>query len=133
MTGDERVRHCGDCQTSVYNLSDLTREQAAALITEHAGDLCVRFYQRADGTILTRDCAVGARRRRRRRVIAGAAAVLAGGAAFAARLVHDDTEATLPDVVIGRDEPTEITEQATNFDEAPPAPMQTIKMGRYSR
>lgn len=84
MTGDERRRFCGDCKKHVYNLSELTRDEAEALILEKEGRLCVRYYQRADGTILLADCTVGVRRRRRRRVIvAGAAAMLAGGAALA--------------------------------------------------
>ncbi|HET7503756.1 MAG TPA: hypothetical protein VFK02_22200, partial [Kofleriaceae bacterium] len=70
MTGDDRVRSCAQCHKNVYNLSDLTREQAEALIREREGSLCVRYYQRADGTILLKDCEVGVKRRKRRRVIA---------------------------------------------------------------
>ena len=84
MSGDERSRHCGDCQKNVYNISEMTRDEAEALIVAKEGRLCVRYYQRADGTILLKDCVVGARRKQRRRVIvAGAAAMLAGGAALA--------------------------------------------------
>ncbi len=83
MTGDERVRHCGSCDKKVYDLSGLTRDEAESLIIEKEGKLCVRYFQRADGTILLKDCTVGAARRRRRRVIAaGAVALLAGGAAL---------------------------------------------------
>ena len=80
MTGDERTRHCGQCQNNVYNLSGMTREEAEALLIERNGDLCVRYYQRADGTILLADCAVGVRKRtRRRRTTAAAAALITGG------------------------------------------------------
>jgi hypothetical protein len=80
MTGDARVRACGDCNKNVYNLSELTRDEAEALIVAHEGKLCVRYYRRADGTILTKDCAVGARRTRRRRwVAAGMIATFATG------------------------------------------------------
>ena len=61
MTGDAQVRHCGACRLNVYNLSDMTRAQAEAVILEHEGHLCVRLYTRADGTVLTRDCPVGLR------------------------------------------------------------------------
>jgi hypothetical protein len=90
MVGDERVRHCGDCAKNVYNLSGMTRDEASALLAEHAGGLCVRYYQRADGTILLADdCAVGSKRRRRRRLaLAGAAALLAGAATSAAAMVR---------------------------------------------
>jgi hypothetical protein len=78
MTGDERVRHCGDCKKDVFNLSAMTRDEAQALIVAKAGALCVRYYQRHDGTILLADCTIGVQRRRRRRVAAaGAAALLA--------------------------------------------------------
>jgi hypothetical protein len=87
MTGDERTRHCGDCKKDVYNLSGMTRDEAEALLVERAGNLCVRYYQRHDGTILLADCTVGARRRRRRRwIAAGAATLLAGSAGVGAAL-----------------------------------------------
>src|SRR5262245_16139304 len=65
MSGDERVRFCGACRKNVYDLSSLTREQAEALVLAREGQVCVRFYRRADGTVLTADCAVGGRRVRR--------------------------------------------------------------------
>jgi hypothetical protein len=78
MTGTDRVRACGDCNKNVYNLSEMTRDEAEALIAEKEGRLCVRYFQRSDGTILLKDCGVGVKRRRRRRfVAAGVAASLA--------------------------------------------------------
>jgi len=59
MYGNERVRFCGQCSQNVYNLSALTREQAEDLILRHEGRLCVRFYRRKDGTIITGNCPVG--------------------------------------------------------------------------
>ena len=44
-------------------------EEAERLIAEREGRLCVRFYQRTDGTVLTADCEVGVRRRRVRRLV----------------------------------------------------------------
>src|SRR5690349_20461144 len=61
MLGDERVRFCTGCEKNVYNISMMSTEEAEDLITEKAGDLCVRFFQRADGTIMTSDCSVGAK------------------------------------------------------------------------
>jgi hypothetical protein len=82
MAGDDRVRACGDCNKNVYNLSSLTRDEAEALIIEKEGKLCVRYFQRADGTILLKDCAVGVQRRRRRRWMALGVAASIAGAAF---------------------------------------------------
>lgn len=56
MPGDERVRHCGQCQLNVYNLGGMTRPEAEKLLATREGRVCVRFYRRADGTILTADC-----------------------------------------------------------------------------
>ena len=82
MTGDDRVRACGTCEKRVYNLSELARDEAEALIEKHEGKLCVRYYKRSDGTILLTDCEIGAKGVRRRRwVAAGAIALLAGGSA----------------------------------------------------
>lgn len=55
----ERVRHCSQCRLNVYNLSAMHREEAEALLLTTEGRLCVRFYRRADGTILTQNCPVG--------------------------------------------------------------------------
>ena len=59
MVGDERMRYCDQCSLHVYNLSGMTRREAEALVASAEGRLCVRFYRRADGTILTRNCPVG--------------------------------------------------------------------------
>jgi hypothetical protein len=56
MHGDERVRFCTHCDQKVYNLSNMTREEASALMAEQTGHACVRYYQRVDGTLLTSDC-----------------------------------------------------------------------------
>lgn len=59
MEGDARVRHCEACKHSVYNLSGMTRSEAEALVSQSEGRLCVRFYRRPDGTMLTQNCPVG--------------------------------------------------------------------------
>lgn len=57
MQGDSRVRHCGQCRKNVYQLAELTRNEAEALIMGAEGEVCVQLYRRADGTVVTRDCA----------------------------------------------------------------------------
>jgi hypothetical protein len=61
MIGSERVRFCGQCSLNVYNLSSMTRAEAEHLIARTEGRLCVRFYRRRDGSIITKDCPVGLR------------------------------------------------------------------------
>jgi hypothetical protein len=59
MRGDDRTRFCEHCRLNVYNLSEMSHREAEALVREKEGRLCVRFYARRDGTMLTRDCPVG--------------------------------------------------------------------------
>ena len=59
MIGTDRVRFCQLCNLNVYNLSRMTRDEAEGLIATTEGRLCVRFYRRADGSIITSNCPVG--------------------------------------------------------------------------
>ncbi len=66
MIGGDRVRFCGQCQLNVYNLSAMSKDEAESLIARTEGRLCVRFYRRKDGSILTDNCPVGLRALKRR-------------------------------------------------------------------
>lgn len=66
MIGNDRARFCGQCNLNVYNLSSMTREEAELLMGKTEGRLCVRYYRRADGSVMTQDCPVGLRALRRR-------------------------------------------------------------------
>lgn len=59
MLGTDRKRFCGDCKLNVYNLSGMSKKEAEQLLANSDGRVCVRFYRRADGSILTQDCPVG--------------------------------------------------------------------------
>jgi hypothetical protein len=77
MVGDNRKRFCGDCKLNVYNLSGMSKTEAENLLTNAEGRVCVRFYQRADGTVLTEDCPVGwAKVKQRTKLFVTAAASL---------------------------------------------------------
>jgi hypothetical protein len=93
MYGSERKRFCAGCKLNVYNLSDMTRQEAENLIVSSEGRLCVRLFRRADGTILTKNCPVGwqAVKRRVSRVAAAAFSVVAGffGGILAFNLFRD--------------------------------------------
>lgn len=82
MEGDDRQRHCGQCDRAVYDLSSLSRDDAEALVGARSASgerLCVTFFVRQDGTVLTADCPVGlaAVRRRLAWIAAGVGALLA--------------------------------------------------------
>jgi hypothetical protein len=98
MLGDDRVRHCNDCNKNVFNLSAMTRDQAEALIVAKNGDLCARYYQRADGTILLSDCTVGVSQRNKRRLVAAGALALLAGTSVAAMEKHKSNAFTMGDV-----------------------------------
>jgi hypothetical protein len=83
MKGDDRVRFCGKCEKNVYNLSAMPREEAEAFLADRGGNVCVRLYQRTDGTVLTEDCPVGVKRRRRVRLALAVGGGLLAGAAVA--------------------------------------------------
>lgn len=66
MSGNERVRYCELCNLNVYNIAELTRKEATALVSGTEGHFCARLFRRSDGTVITRDCPVGLRAVRRR-------------------------------------------------------------------
>jgi len=66
MYGNERVRFCDQCQLNVYNLSDMSKPEAERLIGQAEGRLCVRYYKRRDGSVITQNCPVGLRAIKRR-------------------------------------------------------------------
>jgi hypothetical protein len=93
MAGDDRVRFCSHCRLNVYNLSEMPRAAAERLVQEREGRLCVRFYRRHDGTVLTRDCPVGIRALRQRVVrsacaLAGLLIAMFSATAFGSRLTR---------------------------------------------
>jgi hypothetical protein len=64
MTGDNRARHCAECNLDVYNFTAMTSAEIEQLIQAKEGQrLCGRLYQRTDGTVLTENCPVGLRAR----------------------------------------------------------------------
>jgi hypothetical protein len=93
MTGDARVRHCDQCNLKVFNISDMTRDEADAFLRDAAGiraaggRVCAGFWRRGDGTILLKDCPVGlakvraALARKMSRIAAALALLVGAGAA----------------------------------------------------
>jgi len=122
MTGDERARHCNKCDKQVFDLSEMTRAEAEALIIEKHGKLCARYYRRADGTILTSDCRVGAAAGRKRKIIAVASlAMISAGVAAVVRR-HNRVELDAIDTVeiAPAREATSTHVEANARTEAPP-------------
>lgn len=100
MEGDDRCRFCNLCQKNVYNLEGLSETEIRELTGSQDSPICARFFQRADGTVLTANCPVGAansRRRIRKRITALAfVGVIAAGVANFARASSSDTKSGSP-------------------------------------
>jgi hypothetical protein len=57
LDGDERKRFCGQCKQHVFNLEELTIDEVMVMFREARRErVCMRFFRRADGTVITRDC-----------------------------------------------------------------------------
>ncbi len=95
MTGTDQQRFCPECRQDVYNLSALTTAEALELVGGSGPMPCVRFYRRADGTMLTADCPVGAHAVRRREALGtallGLGVALVSTLALAVGLRRDPT------------------------------------------
>lgn len=104
MYGNERKRFCASCKLNVYNLSQMTKAEAEQFLINSEGRVCVRFYRRADGTILTENCPVGwqAVKRRVSRVATAAFSVVAGffGGLTAFSLFRPDPPVTMGSIAI---------------------------------
>jgi hypothetical protein len=86
MPGNDRIRNCSECNLDVYNFSAMNRAEIERVVSSHEGRLCARFYQRADGTMLTQNCPVGIRAavlRASRAATALLAAIMSAGPAMA--------------------------------------------------
>ena len=55
MTGNEKTRHCSQCEKSVYHLSYMTPAEANRVIEEHDGNLCIHgIFRVSDGQLVTK-------------------------------------------------------------------------------
>ncbi len=126
MSGDERARFCGRCEKSVFNLSGMTAADAEELLAAHGTSLCVRFYRRPDGTVMTADCPVGRGHARKQTIVAaalaGGVAAVTSGLAVAAALSISEAE---PCVSV----PAAIVETSTMGTPALPPDLLPVEMG----
>jgi len=98
MTGDDRVRHCAECNLNVYNFAAMTGFEIADLLANRQGRrVCARIYRRADGTMITQDCPKGLRAVIRRvSRVAGAAFAAAMSLNFAVAQSPASSQASAP-------------------------------------
>lgn len=97
MVGDQTKRFCGGCLKNVYDLSAMSAEAAEALLDAGSDDPpCVRFTRRADGTVLSGNCSVGAVRRGLERAVVSALGLGVGAAAAIHLTLGEPTHLSTP-------------------------------------
>lgn len=89
LTGDDAKRFCGQCKKHVFNISNMSSEQAIDFLVQEKGNACIMFYSRRDGTVLSADCPVGVQKRYARwqpvrKAAFGVLSLLAFGQSYAA-------------------------------------------------
>lgn len=91
MIGNDQVRFCEHCNLHLTDLSSMTRPEAMRLVARSRGRLCVRYIQRANGDILTKEIPQRLHRisRRASRIAAGAFSATLSLASAAAQTRSD--------------------------------------------
>lgn len=57
LQGDEKKRHCSQCNLHVYKVSAMTTVEAVALFQKVRSErVCAQLFHRFDGTVMTKDC-----------------------------------------------------------------------------
>ena len=102
MDGDDRVRHCGQCDRQVYNVARLSAEEVVALLQTSDHPPCFQLWRRSDGTVLTADCPIGMRRLRNRRQVSLAMTLTAVLAACGGLRAQESKSATPTTGLTGR-------------------------------
>jgi hypothetical protein len=75
----------------------MAREEAEAFVREIEAAPCVRFFRRADGTVITTDCPVGVRRKRTKQAaVAVGVSLLAGATGITATTLARSKPPTAP-------------------------------------
>lgn len=118
----DRVRFCDSCKLNVYNLSAMTQAEAEGLLRAHEGRLCVRYYERPDGTILTRNCPIGAQALRVKMI---RQSVSAAFILLVAALYHRSPAPPVP--TVGRVAPLPPTHASVISPVAPPKPVTPLQ------
>ncbi len=57
LQGDDKKRHCSQCNLHVYKVSAMTTAEAVALFQKVRSErVCAQLFHRMDGTVMTKDC-----------------------------------------------------------------------------
>src|SRR5262249_35287043 len=120
-------------QLNVYNLSDMSKAEAERLIGQAEGRLCVRYYKRRDGSIITQNCPVGLRaikRRLSRIATAVASSLLSFFAAIGFYRIVDEARPQVMGTMVVEGEYRPMSPSANQTLVVRPVPEQEIVVGR---
>ncbi len=134
MSGDEAKRFCGSCNQNVYQLSNMSTEEVEELLQTRKGlRTCGRFYQRADGSVITSDCSVGVSQKRKQRVlkVVGAAAFSLSAVGIGAALAPDASKQSKPTIFETTPDPMVMGAIGEVEPEPEPEP-ERVKMGKIA-
>jgi carboxypeptidase family protein len=53
MKGTDQIRYCSECQKYVYNLSEMTRREAEAILVNRGNQMCARLIRDLEGQTIT--------------------------------------------------------------------------------
>jgi hypothetical protein len=89
MEGSERFRVCSKCTLHVYDLRNMSQQDAEQVVFQREGKAATTYYKRKDGRFMTSDCPVALAIARRNLVLAIVGLILlAGMVAFIALMPH---------------------------------------------
>lgn len=79
MTGDDKIRFCGQCKKNVHNLSTLPPNEVTKVLSKlkEKETVCVLMYKRKDGSVIMDNCPLVLRKTRDRIRAAYVAVLLA--------------------------------------------------------
>lgn len=65
MSGDEKIRFCGECKKNVHNITNMPPEQVADVLSRRLDErLCVFMYRKDNGTVVLDNCPAFLRQKR---------------------------------------------------------------------
>ncbi len=140
MIGNDRARFCSQCSLTVYNLSSMMRSEAEHFVSTGEGRICIRYYRRRDGSIITRNCPVGLQALKRR-MSAVARAISSAVLSFLAGIgVYQIVDSIKPpsvtgvmvqgDMVIGTSLPQPPVQRPPVIESRPIKPTDEMVMGK---
>lgn len=62
MSGTDTIRFCGQCSKNVYDISAMSESEAVSFLAGQQMVPCLKFFRRADDTIIFDNCPAGLRR-----------------------------------------------------------------------